>query len=1037
MIFIFYFFPQSLSSPQIFSIEDPSLPNEMMGNTTGVDLSINTNSSIIHTQQTWLTDQSLTTGERLSASGRRTALQVAWTSGMGCSSNSSSDSSLASAGINLEVHTTLLHRKDSGASGNSGGSASSENQLLPTKNNLSKSPTKKNKRNLHQSHILTKSEESSASGNLTVGGNNVSYSPTLSRNSWARSSDTQRASLAMEFTVLGFDDSSLDYRPSDTSSYASLRPRSISPHNVSGLFQDVHSRLRATIAATIAAATNGSSTESTPSKTRSLSHRSQTSGQEDSMSLSMPASGTSSPKHNCAFLDSGSSYNERGKDGSIESLRSQREGLSSLPDIMGAMDLDQLSDIASGEAIVHLNSPGILSPSDLMLVSKSTKTKMKEIHSNSSPHIEDSTLTVSKLDNNRIHKPISYIKATKHNTSHCANPYEENEPIDLSFKKVEPYDENKKDSHNGDSPFSDKELVSVMAKSLQSYISVGSSKDSQLPEREGLALTIDDLRFSRETSPSRSGSTVKTGEIKRSQSASSLFHDSFDSSPASSASKMNRSLAHKTSEKDLSPNGLKQINAHHYEDIHLDTSRNAVATPSHALKFIMNSYGHIKRPSNLSPNDLRLQRLGSPREATNSNKSSPGIKSNHTSLMHKETTSPQSVYYSARSIKSSVTSQLPKSPLYIHGERNSPIDSPLQIHHLEQASVSILNEKDSYHNSALHHHHHLSTRDETSSYKKNLLSVSERHKSSRDKATNPHAGVSSTKKLNISHKDMNLLEYSKSPCRRNPHLNNTENERGLDPIEYVAGEYQPPLCGNISQDDESDSIERNLNHSKYAQNWANKDKVLFDKSVDIGLSNVATPKDYQNFSYLKNQMKSDFADSKQSNLEVTDHIQNMPYSNSKHRLPEKLSAHTKSSSHSRKSFPGDEMTEAELHHSAQKVANYFNKVLDVSKTPSTPPEYAERRQSPCYRIRQPLQQINISPLNSDIISRRGQNNFDVVNSPVYLLPSQKRQFQQLSKGEDQPISRPFAFKKCTRPPVHNLKKQNCQHTSYKEQDQFS
>ena len=121
------------------------------------------------------------------------------------------------------------------------------------KNNLSKKSPRKKKNNSAPSSRPRSLEmipgaEVSGSDNGVDSNNDNSCNTTLSRNSWARSSDAHRGSgsLAMEFTVLGFDDSSLDGHrlKSDTSSFAC---RSVSPDvnkMSAGFFSDVQSRLR-------------------------------------------------------------------------------------------------------------------------------------------------------------------------------------------------------------------------------------------------------------------------------------------------------------------------------------------------------------------------------------------------------------------------------------------------------------------------------------------------------------------------------------------------------------------------------------------------------------------------------------------------------------------------------------------------------------------------------------------------------------------------------------------------------------------------
>uniref|UniRef100_A0A2C9M842 XK-related protein n=1 Tax=Biomphalaria glabrata TaxID=6526 RepID=A0A2C9M842_BIOGL len=686
---------------QVFSVESPSPVTVMQETVIDIDHDLtnshNATSSSHHGRLSPV--NSRYSGSESNRS--QLSLQKVWQSGMISSSSSTSSSSLLSMveSINSGVHSPSIK---------SSRSHNSSSTLLPSR--LPSADSNAPLQNL-QENLLESLHSVATDSQLYKSVSNKS--PTLSRSSWARSSDLNRHSMVIEdFTVLGFDDSSsTDRKTSDSSSFSN-QPKSLSPLNVSILWKDIHSRLRATIAATIAEATgNASSTESSPNKNHSISFA------EDSLNSTRK---TWNISHNNAFMESVSSFKEESSKQSMDSSR--REALVSLPDIVEALDL--ISEISSPDkTFVNLLDCSVKSihsqheQSSLKTESSLHQSNGSKLNTSSYP--EDSTLTLSKLG---MKESTSFNKMQKQELL-SSNLSPMKSPDHSEFFPLQRIGED-------GSPFTDKELVHVMASSLQSYIGASSSYDSNA--REGLALTLDDLQFDGETSPTQSA-----GMLKKSRSASSLFHDSTESSPASSASKMNQALSIQMSEK-FSPNALKIIDipsiSNHTGSNSSRPKNESVPPHSLALRFIMDAYGSGTPVSN------RSHHLSKSNSVCASLSCTPNEQrlSNRSDAPNWEGSSKFDV---------------------LHRSQNR---QPLQVHELNRLDLP----------------KSLSNRRSKSSYNVN------------DPSMKTRGAVSSTKKLSV--------HFSPSPTKEVKLVSRPQKKLSLvdsdSEVNYVAGHYWPPLC---------------------------------------------------------------------------------------------------------------------------------------------------------------------------------------------------------------------------------------------------
>ena len=757
-----------------------------------------------------------TKSSRIVSSMSQQALHAVWQSGM--ISSSSSNSSTMSLASNVKVSLAQAGRRTpSLRSVNSQASSSSGNRLLPVlgngNNDLSKPPSQglgmtETKTQTGSSEIRRELRaDISASDNNINMHSHSSESPTFSRGSWARLSDHNRQSITLgDFTVLGFDDdSSLDRRPSDCSSVNS-QPKSLSPLNVSSLLKDVHSRLRATIAATIAAATGNpsSSSEGTPNHSRSLA--SSVSGQEESLTSGKKA--TLSVNHSasiCGSCDTKKKVEDQPLNLSIQSSPLKREALSSLPDMSEALSPHQISDMATtdssydryGSEMHSVQMKDLVECGGVIEISGKSPSVFSKASYSSYP--EDSTLTASKLE---IKSRPSYLDALTQNGLDLYSSPRLDEPLDLSVSTAKSSASPtvrpsiKKDKQKNASPFTDQELVAVMAKSLQGYLKDTPGK-SPNPEREGLALTIEDLRISRENSPEPY--LNKEGNMWKSRSASSLFHDSSDTSPASSASKMNRTVSVARAEAKLSPNALKQLEVSPQTTASLkcaSMSRNPKhkdeRPTSHGLKCIMDSYGQASCTSPLSSK-------------------SQYSKSDETELvcLTNVDNNHRSSFDTIKKTDSKSNEKRCRRNDVSYGQDNGR----------KFFAEAIEN----------HHHSFESSPGQGLSTKDLDLSFSHARRT----------GVSQTKKLNVHHSNFPLLQYSKSPF--NKESNKEVLSSCLDPEAqgYVSGLYSPPLCANARSDSADNSIERNLDFDRRnSYDLSSVQKNVYELSVgaDMELS---------------------------------------------------------------------------------------------------------------------------------------------------------------------------------------------------------
>ncbi|RUS69149.1 hypothetical protein EGW08_023088 [Elysia chlorotica] len=957
----------SKDEPQIFSVESPKLENDVaVIEGSGINLTLNASISQNPTTDIQIAHSSSKTSQAASRVSQQ-ALHAAWQSGM--ISSSSSNSSTTSLASNVKVSLVEEEKSTpSVRSVNSHSSSSSENQLLPAvadrKNDLSK-PTKKES-SVSETKTYTqtndikrdlKSEMSVSDNNINMH-SNLSESPTLSRGSWTRLSDHNRQSVALgDFTVLGFDDdSSLDRRPSDCSSLNS-QPKSMSPLNVSSLWKDVHSRLRSTIAATIAAATGNlpSSSEGTPNRSRSLASsvslqdESLTSANQKSVSLNHIFS---------ASVDSFVKENEaRQLNISLQSLPKKREGLSSLPEIPQTFSPDQMSDMATTDSSYDRygseNNDRFKNDLDsgavVEISGKSPSTFSKASYSS---YPEDSTLTASKLD---IKRRPSYMETFSHNGFNFGGSpaiFESDEPLDLSISStasaVSPpmRTSNTKGKQKDASPFTDQELVAVMAKSLQGYLRDTPGKASN-PEREGLALTIEDLRISRDNSP-ESHFSKQDSDWQKSRSASSLFHDSTETSPASSASKMNRVSSVAKAEANLSPNALKQLevspqtlsNLHHTPSHESSQISNEQPT-SHGLKFIMDSYGQA---SFSSPSTNRSH-------FANPNSSSQLVNNrNHKYHTYK---SPEATRHDCERTTKEYSEHTVPNMIRDKGRISLLENEKRHCNSFESSPGQGLTAKD--------------------------LELS---------FAQSWTGISRTKKLNVHHSDFNLLQYSKSPFPQKP--KKIVESGCMDPENqgYVAGQYVPPLCTNIKPDSEENSIERNLDFDRrnsYDLSYVQKN--IHELSVDenTGLCNKRESfyrertgsKDMRRGVMRRNMLlekqTSDILHLRHSQIpdhasSFTDHSchtflpRQTDTIGSKRQTDTDIRQTARCQTMPTESKPGnvyDKLSEYELRKSAKHVADYFSQVLESeSFCVKSPPKSLSKANLKVHHRRSPLQQLD-------------------------------------------------------------------------------
>ncbi|GFR93485.1 XK-related protein [Elysia marginata] len=973
--------PSSSDDPQIFSIESPKLENDMTV-MEGPCISLTLNStdflkSVQNHQVTHLSSASSKASHTVSCVSQE-ALHAAWQRGM-VSSSSSSNSSSASLASNIKVSFVKEGKRTASVkSVNSHASSSSENQLLPSevggKNDLSKpsrqEPDLLDTKVHHQSNDFRK-DISKSDNNINMQ-SNLSESPTLSRGSWARLSDHNRQSVTLgDFTVLGFDDdSSLDRRPSDCSSLNS-QPKSLSPMNVSSLLKDVHSRLRSTIAATIAAATSNpsSSSEGTPNRSRSLA--SSVSIQDESLTSGNMR--TASLNH-MSYIGESVSKEKNEEDQplnlSLQSMPKKRESLSSLPDTPQTFSPDQMSDVATTDSsynrfgsesnkqqLQDLDSGAVIEISG-----KSPSTFSKASYSS---YPEDSTLTASKLDAKA--RP-SYFEAFSQNGYKFDSPgiSQPEEPLDLSISSTVSA---KNSDQKNSSPFTDQELVTVMAKSLQVYLRDTPGR-SPNPEREGLALTIEDLRISRENSPQAQLNQDRDGW--KSRSASSLFHDSTDTSPASSASKMNRAASVAKAEAKLSPNALKQLEVSPQTFSNLsctslqERSQNNLkqTTTSHGLKFIMDSYGQA---SVISPNTTVVHCANPEEKWFTFNKTN-------------------CIGYSNETTETSLSSK--KSPETEFSKRD-------RLHHVLRDSCrkSVAENAESYHHVSFE-----STPGPGLSAKDLDLSFPE-----------VWSGRSHTNRSNTHHQNFPLLQYSRSPFQQ------ISNEAEG----YVSGRYYPPLCTNIKLDFEENSVERNLDFSRRNSYDLNSvEKNIHNLSVE---KNTKLSNNKQNFNtertFQKDMRRGVMKKNLFSEKQTSDllHLRHSPipsshYSCTDYQAQSDLHVRTNpsglqwSSADDIQQYTNSHITpaktkcggvygklsEEELQKSAKHVTDYFSQVFEseaYNKRASNSPNKSTLK---IHHKRSPLQQLDNaqhrSPGTSSYHKSLNKSHHDLPSSPASSRP---------------------------------------------------
>ncbi|XP_059140183.1 uncharacterized protein LOC131928244 [Physella acuta] len=904
------------SGPHIFSIESPR-PVGVMKET-----SINVSQSSLHSksscnQKTWAVDQSILSSNKTSTGPNvsQLNLQRAWQSGMVCSSGSSSVSSLAST----EELSAPKKYTPSIKSDNSHDSTSSENHLLSP--GLNKNDLNMSSQEASRFDVVDLNYFKTSGGDVSASDNNVhspvSNSPALSRSSWARSSDYNRQSTIVEnFTVLGFDDSSSTEKKNSDSSSFSSHLKSLSPLNVANLLKDVNGRLRATIAATIAAATgNPSSNEGTPNRSQSISSCNSVHSTVDESFNSYH--NTSSHNHNTAFVDSSSSIKDK------ESLKhniimnfSRREALSSLPNIVEALDPTPDSSFDKTTA-VSLGTQRFVGTKDKTVVCESYKSPGDFSKASNFSFPQDSTLTASKLNTSGT----SYLSSQR---DYFQSQHKSKTDLSSmsSHGQVSCQDKwNTKDDDRSSSPFTDLELVAVMANSLQSYVG-GSSSDSHIPEREGLALTLDDLRISREGSPVQNLATSG-----RSRSASSLFHDSTESSPASSASKMNQLESLRQADAKLSPNAFKLLEIptellgslnSDSKKLHEIESLTAVVIPqSLALKYIMESYGS-------------------------------GTPVSHKSLK----LSHPSNSWSDLPIKKHFGSDLPtkKGFLTTSEELTSP---DLNQHRIRKHNQGTEN----------HIRHTTNEKESIARSMKKTPSVKSPQcfEVCQTLDQNSKCGVSSTKKLNV--------HFSKLPLeqRKTDKKPEQDTENG-----YVAGQYHPPLYSC----DEASSLEMIAPRKQHcakrnsfdlnSESWND-----FHLHAD-GKKKTKTTKEMKQYDLkhpTKHSLEKHNSDILSLKQQMPDKRKFLSHSNlQSHAFPNyvnKKETNVKQGKRQTVSFNQfhsiEKLTDNELQLSAQHIADYYKEVLEDPPLVSSHVQRSKRFSAPQVQSpRQPLQSLDNS-----------------------------------------------------------------------------
>ncbi|GFO37106.1 Xk-related protein [Plakobranchus ocellatus] len=962
--------------PQIFSIESPKLQSGMVVlDGTGINLTADNRevqNSVLSNQLSHASETYDNQSRAVSVSYvSQQALRAAWQNGM-VSSSSSSSTSLTSENKVQMVETAK--RTPSVCSANSQVSACSQNELLPSaegkRNDLSKlSKSALSEKKLHdgsgESEKDSRANVSMSDNNLNVH-SSLSGSPTLSRGSWTRLSDHNRQSLTLDdFTVLGFDDSSSERRPSDCSSLNS-QPKSLSPINVSSLWKDVHSRLRATIAATIAAATSNpsSSSEGTPNCSQSLASF-VSSGQEDNLI---------SDKHTIASVNAkkalmGESLDEA-LGGSLPSLvaqdlPNQREDLSSLPDIPDSSTQDQMSDMTTSDSSYKKQGSDDHLPccGHGAVIEISDKSPSMRSNASFTSYPEDSTLTASKLD---IKRTSSYLEALKLNgMKFDSTPViaQSDEPLDLSMSStmsassLNVKSPIKKQKQKKASPFTDQELVTVMAKSLQGYLRAMPGKSPNL-EREGLALTIDDLRISRESTPEPLSNNRDTNAWK-SRSASSLFHDSNESSPASSASKMNLTASIVKAEAKLSPNAWKQLEVSPpTANLDSDPSQRANLVKNklptgNGLKFIMDSYAQAS--------------LASPRTNQSHSRKSENTRRNeskHINCRHKTT----SQYLSASNIHP--TEVIPD------------IAAPNETHTFEVKKPQ---------------HHSFDSSPGPG------LSARDLELSTSVQRSQAHSGISYTKRPIIHHANFPVMHYSKSPCNhQESKITLSETDLGSEAEAYVAGQYCPPLCANIKLEPEKNTVDGNINndwqhsfdlnsihkniHNGYKVDKISRDSVMFrDQSIlknmrkEVMKKNLCLERQNSDVLHLKHPQDPgkgmlSYHSYSHSSLPQTNEITSPRTSRAGNPL------HSLAFDHQKSLSMYDDLSEEELQKSARRVADYFSRELESGSYHTRSARSLDRSTPQNYYKRVPLQQLDnaqyLSPKTSSYHKSMSRSHVD-------------------------------------------------------------
>lgn len=834
---------------------------------------------------------------------------MVWQSGMKSSSDSSSSSL-----VSTENRSGSIKRISSFHSDKSHDSATSDSSLLPPlpgKNSLSKSPKKNSVLTIAELDCPKQEQSQDVSqSNDTNVLSGRSQSPTLSRDSWSLMSDQNRKSLAMEdFTILGFDESSsTDKRVSDSSSLSS-QAKSLNPLDVSSLWRDVHVRIRATIAATIAAATgSSSSTDDAPNRNQSVSSsNSAILSQEDSLNSTNNASVFS---HNTAFMDSNSSYKETlntSQQDNVPRFPQFQESKSALPGMFESFVNQELS-VDETRGCIHESN-------------KINTTLIPALAAMdcSSPFQSDSTLTVSKLE---LQKSKSYLASQMKPNSDCNTIQPSCTPVVSSYRSPVRNSLNVPNSGNpkvckGDSPFTDQELVALMAKSLRNYVEGNSSFDSNQPEREGLALTLEDLRVSREGSPETSPLSHRIKGTWKSQSVLSVTQNSKDSSPASSASKMNRVVSVKNAETKLSPNAFKQIENLPQRLQSLEDLRDnvvAIVPHSHALKFIMDSYGSTAIADHSVSTPI-------PQKSFFQSPLSCNLKSRPSDMLHQ-----QFLPHRNRDISDVQLSSGSRG-------KNTP---QRQIHYTNQ----------------------------------NL---------DRAKHSEVRGGVSSTKKLNVHFSGASHLDNKKSGelVKHNRGSNSVSDGEG-----YVSGQYCPPLCAredvsgvNYTQQNlghDSRNVKYDLNRGSQSFLGESIGKKHNSQTDDRALFYCERREASRRDSHLHKQrpdlltlQHSESASQKPSPSHPYQCIQS-PTCQLSAVSVQKMPNITEKPGRTIHVWSHDvhELTDNELHLSAEHVAEYFSKALDVDSinkdNGARPKLHCSQASRQVSGHRQPLQRLENS-----------------------------------------------------------------------------